>query len=750
MSTASLPFTIPRPVSRKVRWLRWLVRWYVVCEGLATVVIVLGAAFWLALGIDWLLEPAPVVRGVMWLTVVLAVAWVSVRFFLSRIFARLSDSSLALLVERSYPQLKESLVTTVEAADRRRNLPLGNPAMLRQTSTAAAEAIRDVSLRRIFRLRPLAWKSSLALVLLVSVVLFALLASEALSFWVERMQLTSQLWPRSVQLSVVGFDERDGVRVVHVARDDNLELQVRASIEEGFVAPDQVEIRYQLADGRRGRDTTIKVGEALPGRDQAQHFRYTFQNVATDLRFDLVGGDDRIRDLRIHVVERPQIERITLDCEYPAYMDRAPRTIPVSGRVELPEGTTAVCRVRSNKALAHVRVHDPASQSDLATQIDDDNPQEVRFDLVAGHEDRVLLLTIRDTEGVENRDPYRVVVSVIPDLPPEVSVALRGIGTAVTPQAIIPLVGSISDEYGLRAVWFEYIVDKNPPEQRDLNSQPDRSRKFSDFDPFDLAQTDPETKGRLVALSPGQKLTLAVRASDAYDLSDQPHVGSSQRFLLDVVTDSELRALLEKRELSLRQRFEAIYEKMVGTRELLSRIEVEPDATENGSNDAAAEDSNERQRRRHRDSLRIGGCLQNAIQLSYETVGVAEGFEEIVAELVNNRVVTEELKRRLEQGIADPLREIGGELLTELETRLQRLEKVFDENVEPEASLQRAKVQSDVVVEAMKQVLDRMLELESYNELVELLRVIVAEQKQLGEQTKQQRREKLRSILGDE
>ncbi|MCH8839563.1 MAG: hypothetical protein IH831_02580 [Planctomycetes bacterium] len=643
MSTTTLPFTIPRPVSRKVRWLRWLVRGYVAWDGLATVVIVLGAAFWLALGIDWLLEPAPVVRGVMWLTVVLAVAWVSVRFFLSRIFARLSDSSLALLVERSYPQLKESLVTTIEAADRRRNLPLGNPAMLRQTSTAAAEAIRDVSLRHIFRLRPLAWKSSLALALLASIVLFALLETKAMSFWIDRMQLTNQLWPRSVQLSVVGFEERDGVRVVNVARDDNLELQVRASIEEEFVAPDQVEIRYQMADGRRGRDTTIKVGEALPGRDQAQHFRYTFQNVATDLRFDLVGGDDRIRDLRIHVVERPQIERITLDCEYPAYMDRAPRTIPVSGRVELPEGTTAVCRVRSNKALAHVRVHDPASQSDLTTQIDDDNPQEVRFDLVAGHEDRVLLLTICDTEGVENRDPYRVVVSVIPDLPPEVSVSLRGIGTAVTPQAIIPLVGSVSDEYGLRAVWFEYIVDKNPPERRDLNSQPEGSRKFSDFDPFDLAQTDPETKGRLVALSPGQKLTLAVRASDAYDLSDQPHVGSSQRFLLDVVTDSELRALLEKRELSLRQRFESIYEKMVGTRELLSRIEVEPDATANGSNGAAAEDSNEVQRRRHRDSLRIGGCLQNAIQLSYETVGVAEGFEEIVAELVNNRVVTEEL-----------------------------------------------------------------------------------------------------------
>ncbi len=740
MSTVTSPFTIPRPVTSKVRRLRWLVRWYVALEGLATATIVLGVAYWLALGLDWALEPAPVVRVVMWAAVILAVTWVTVRYFLLRTFAYLSDTSLALLVERNNPQFKESLVTTLEAADRRRNLPLGNHAMLRHTSGAAAEAVRDVSLRRLFRWGPLAWKSGFAVALAASIVLFAFIDSQAFGFWIERMQLSNQLWPRRVQLYVVGFEERDGVRVFNVARDDNLDLQVRASIEGGHVAPGQVEIRYERADGRRGRSPMIKVGQALPGRDAAQQFRYTFQNVASDLRFDLVGGDDRIRDLRLHVVERPQIERIVLDCEYPIYMDRTPRSIPVvSGRVELPEGARAVCRVKATKPLSQVQVHDTSEQDNLATVIDAEDPQEFHFDLAAGREDQVLLLTVRDTEGVENREPYRIVVSVIADLPPEISVALRGIGTAITPQATIPLAGKVSDEYGLDEVWYEYQVDKQSPQRRELASQPQGARKFDDFDRFDLALSDPESRRRLVALSPGQKLTLSVQASDAYNLGEGPHVGSSQRFLLDVVTDSELRALLEKRELSLRQRFEAIYEKMVGTRELLDRIETgAPTEVEEA----------ERLRRRQRDHLRIGGCRQNATQLSYETLGVAEGFDEIVAELVNNRVDTEELKTRLEQGISEPLRQIGGELLPVLETRLQQLLQGFDESVEVDTRLQQAKVQADVVVEAMKQVLDRMLELESYNELVELLRGIVAEQKQLHEQTIQERREKLRSILG--
>jgi len=63
--------------------------------------------------------------------------------------------------------------------------------------------------------------------------------------------------------------------------------------------------------------------------------------------------------------------------------------------------------------------------------------------------------------------------------------------------------------------------------------------------------------------------------------------------------------------------------------------------------------------------------------------------------------------------------------------------------------LAEAKAQADLVLEAMKQVLDRMLELESYNELVELLRGIAADQQQIQEETKQMRREKLRSLLED-
>ena len=51
---------------------------------------------------------------------------------------------------------------------------------------------------------------------------------------------------------------------------------------------------------------------------------------------------------------------------------------------------------------------------------------------------------------------------------------------------------------------------------------------------------------------------------------------------------------------------------------------------------------------------------------------------------------------------------------------------------------------------AMRKVRDQMLELESFNEAVDLLREIIAAQEQVSEQTKKQRREKVRSLLEDD
>ena len=153
-----------------------------------------------------------------------------------------------------------------------------------------------------------------------------------------------------------------------------------------------------------------------------------------------------------------------------------------------------------------------------------------------------------------------------------------------------------------------------------------------------------------------------------------PRAGSSQQFTLDVVTPADLLALLERRELALRQRFEAIYEKMTDTRNLLGRVDVdESDEAEAAEPRGSEQRRQMRQRPRNRLNrrqqlrseqlarrrLRVAGSLQNVVQSADEVAGVAEAFDDLGDQLTNNRIDNPDLKSRLREQIAQPLHQIA-------------------------------------------------------------------------------------------
>ena len=75
-------------------------------------------------------------------------------------------------------------------------------------------------------------------------------------------------------------------------------------------------------------------------------------------------------------------------------------------------------------------------------------------------EDTTLLFDLHDADGIRSRDPVRLVLAARADDVPVVALRLRGISTAITPQARLPVVGDVRDDYGLSRLWFEYQFDK--------------------------------------------------------------------------------------------------------------------------------------------------------------------------------------------------------------------------------------------------------------------------------------------------
>ena len=260
--------------------------------------------------------------------------------------------------------------------------------------------------------------------------------------------------------------------------------------------------------------------------------------------------------------------------------------------------------------------------------------------------DTTLAFTLSDTDGIQNRRPFLVSLVAVADEPPTLSVQLRGIGAAITPLARLPLAGKIVDDYGVAEAGFLASVD----------GQESRSQPFATA-PAGQAEVDVDEayEVRELELKPGQKLLFGAEARDAFHLagspaesSDQPHTAHSEHFQLDVVSPETLRAMLESRELNLRQRYESIIAEVTETRDSLAAPAAEDEAA---SDPSVTRDQDAAPAR-----LAAERARQNADKDAQEIVGVAVAFDDIREELINNRVDTEELQIRLKDHIADPLR----------------------------------------------------------------------------------------------
>jgi hypothetical protein len=754
----SIP-VLPPTVRRALDAVRFRIRAYVALEGMAVLVAVVGVMFWLGLAIDHYFEPSAAIRRIALILAACVAVYTCYRYLLRRLIVPISDTTLAVLLERRFPALKDHVITAVDVAQPDRAHAYHHELVAR-TNREAAMSVSEVNTFDIFDLRPVTRSFTLAIVLLLSVLMLALFSQETYNVWLNRIALSEEPWPRRVHLEVVGFAaDENGNRVHKVAQDDPYELIVHAATD-GYEAPSEIEIRYRLPDGRRGRDPLDRIGQPAAGPNSFQQFRYEFKHVVGDMTFDVIGGDDRVRDLQLKVVDRPELVAFELECVYPSYLGRPPRRMPVTGGMRIPEGTQIVLRANSTKPLKTVRIHGALDKHEKLSTFSEHPEQKLQFEYGTLSSDDVLLISVTDTDGIANREPYRVSLTAVKDEIPQVAIRLSGISLAITPDAVLPFVGKITDDYALDRAWFEYQVDAGPIGKRPLSRQPNGQPIVEKLDAFDTRRLETTGK-RALEIKPKQKFTLSLKAADRCNLTKEPRAGSSQQFVLEVVTPADLLALLERRELALRQRFEAIYEKLTDTRNLLSRVGSEelpksephaaPQITEKKTTEegelSSADASPERLLSRTR--LRVVGSLQNIVQSTDEVTGVAEGFDDLVDELNNNRIDNPDLKSRLGEQIARPLRQIASQRMPQLTKQLKLVEDRIEDPSTMAPELKKSISLADQTLVEMKQVLDRMLELQNYNEVVALLRDIISDQDRMNQRTKERQKERLRSLFQD-
>ena len=814
MATTSLestPLLAPN-IQATLAALRARIRAYIWAEGLALALVWLGFMFWASLAVDWFFEPPWWFRlGVLVVTLGV-LGWIVYRYLISRLLVPLGDASMATVLERRFGQLDDSLLTAVLLTEQHLDPEKCNPEMLARTCREAASRIGGVRVGEVFNFGPLARGAGGAVLFIISVVLFAVLFPDALGLWAQRnLAFGSEPWPRQSRfveiVAIRDHEEKpftDGV--LKVARGSEVTILARADTQAPRI-PRSVEIRYRPEGGSRQRKLMALDGNADPAKDPFQQYSHRFEGVLAPIRFDVVDmgpSGDRLYDYALEVVDSPTLTITSIDCEYPSYTGRKPRPFRVSGVMQFLLGSKLVLHAEGNKPLERVQIDTlhgrealPPAFVDKAALTND--AREFTYTIPALDDDTTLLFTLFDADGIRSREPVRLVLAAQVDEPPQMRVRLDGIGTAVTPGARIPFTGQITDDHGLARMWAETALDQAEPVEHRLATLKkfptefdlervqqllEKLRSHEKLAPADEAyientiganeSKDLAVEVREMKVMPGQKMQLTACAADHYQYkNDGPNVGQSERWMLEIVTPEQLRAMLEARELVLRQRFEVIINEMTETRDLLLKVTFhaadekaaadkkgdEPEDTKKKADGGTGADPGDAPREAEKEmtaekhlalqSMRVQRALQNARKNKNEVKGVAESFDDIRKQLVNNRIDTEELKERIEIGIARPLHRIADDLFPTLEDRIERLHELLSNVDSGPAARARAQKQADEILNLMLTVRAKMIELEDYNELVEILRKVIELQNKLDEVTKERHKQKIRELMED-
>lgn len=695
--TAASLVALLAAVRRQARGWIWL-------ESLALAAVVAVGAAWLALAIDRLVEPPAGVRAVMLIAAGAAVAWVLVTRLASRLAVPLSDESLALAIERRHPCVGDALSTAI-ACSRGGASPgdAVDPDLLERTIAAATAAVAGVRPAELFRRRRLVGLA-VAAAMACAATLAAAAAHPALaSIGMRRLLLLDAAsWPRRVHLEAVDFP--GGVRTV--ARGTSVEVLVTMTADG--IPPDVVDLRTRA----HGRWRVDRMGMRGAATSAGQVFGHVIESLGENLELEVRAGDARLRGLRIVVADPPVVSGVTITATLPDYLGGGTRPVAASRTVQVPRGSLVEITCTATKPLAAAGValrppgDDAGGGEEVVGRLASPAAQAVSARIPAVLADTLVLARLTDTLGLVNRDPLVAVLMPVPDTPPTVALRLAGISTAVTPQAALAFEGTISDDHALAAAAVRLTAGELARETPVGQVAGGESAvEFEGERPLAVPLAE-------LGLQVGQRLEVVVAARDRCTLEGAANEGRSDTWTLDVVAPETLKAMLEGREVLLRRRLETVVADLVAARDAVSAA---------GPPDEAAA---------------VSRCGEATSRAAGEVGEIAGEFRGLHRELAANGLLGPEAEARLIGQIADPLEKVAaGEL-----DRAARACRGGGRGADVLRPV-------DAAIARLRAVLERMLELESVNEVVERLRGVIRAQEEIRRETLESQRKRGREAL---
>uniref|UniRef100_UPI002635029D hypothetical protein n=1 Tax=uncultured Gimesia sp. TaxID=1678688 RepID=UPI002635029D len=715
------------------------------------------------------------------------------------------------VLERRFPELNDRLATAIELHETQEPQNALTRAMLDRTVNEVAEGSRQLPLEDVFDQRPLKRAFLWAFILLFSILALAVINQPAMARWAKGyLELRSDYWNRETGL-VVKVIAQPGDRIKEFQNQTykhglGNDLTLLVETVDGKKVPERVQLTYRMQNGRGGGRTVMsRLGEGrfkhtitdlldgiqvwVSGNDFTNPEPYLIEIVETPVldqiqlecfypeytglnQIDPATGQPQA-DLQtvqgtqislplntkfemVSTANKPitrfsfETDRLKIQLEQPPQDSTTPASNflawknpqgEIVKQLDFPPGDLAQMRSSDGRtfripfALVNEKQENPALNASTVPQ---------HIPLIA---DQPIRIYLEDADGLLVTEPIRLSINGIIDQPPKIDTRLTGIGKAITRKAMIPVEGIITDEYGIQAARFDFVVDQETKfRPRPFRNKPSRNPKE-----FALQRSENEQWERFevlpLDLKVGQKISLTVQAEDADNLSG-PHQVHGETYHFEIVTDEELLSILYSKELNLRKRFEQIYKEVTQTRDdLAQRIQqLQQAKTIREKQQQGAADAK---------SAEMLSEIQNAVAVSAdrslygtrknatETASIVESFHDIRDELVNNGVATAQILGRIDDKILKPLTMIHEQDFPGVDQRLGLVRFAIEKNNDPLPEIQSSIELLDVMLVRMKSVLNEMQDLLEFHEAIEMLKTLIEREKELSEDTKKFRKNKL-------
>jgi hypothetical protein len=741
------------PLEQKIAALRRRTRRAVTIYGLsAAVAAVLGVVTVLGLA-DYCLRFQD--RGLRIIASLLALGslgWAVYRYRCLARRTRLRDIDLALRVERRFPALDDSLLSSVEFLRQSEDDPVAGSAALRRaviTQTTAESERLDFS--QVLDPRP----PLRAATLLVAVCLAAgmLLVLDPLASRTAVARLINPLgdtrWPQETHLAIRRPVER-------VARGQAFEVEVIDA--RGVRLPPDVRIHYRY-EGPDGK--VMEESERMQFADMAMAARR--ENVLRPFSYRVTGGDDRLMPwMDVDVVDPPAVESLDIRLIPPAYTGWPAEQsgkhvralvgtrIKIAGKATRPLESAAL-RLEDGKEI-HAQVSDDGYEFALPSPGDPaivvEKSGSYWFDLV-------------DREGLHGGSDDRWDIRAVADAPPTVTIDQPTSNLFVTPQAVVPLRVSAKDDLALRRIDLAFArsqpAGEKSKEKQDekplpLYAGPDKPpvRSAAGGAAGDGAMAEGERRVvehrwelAPLKLTPGVQLNFWATAGDYL-----PQTGKSEPRQLIVVTPQELQDRIAGRQQLILAELQRALKMQRGSRAQVEALQIR--SAEVGRIEQADVD-------------RCQAAQLSQREVNQLLTGRGEGLPmhvfALLAELENNRIQSGDAQRwmrallaEIEQLDREHLTAIGRELTAAAKTaqiELQEKARPPQNKTSVTAPLVAAGKHQDEVIAALERMLGQLSRWDNYRRFHREISQLLRDQEELSRRTAEVGRRTLTQELRD-